>query len=72
MQLKQTVSQIIKFLRSHKHEGELKAIGIGSFGPIDNNPTSAQYGYITATPKPGWANYNIVGAFVDAFKVPVG
>ena len=69
---KETIAQIIKFLRSHKHDGELKAIGIGSFGPIDNNPDSADYGKITATPKLGWAHYNIVETFKHAFQVPVG
>jgi fructokinase len=69
---KETISQIIKFLRNHKHEGQLKAIGIGSFGPIDNDRDSANYGQITATPKPGWAHYNIVEAFKHAFHIPVG
>ncbi|MSP53496.1 MAG: ROK family protein [Gammaproteobacteria bacterium] len=69
---KETIAQIIKFLRSHKHEGELKAIGIGSFGPIDNDPESKNYGQITATPKPGWLHYNIVETFKHAFQVPVG
>ena len=69
---KETIAQIIKFLRSHKHDGELKAIGIGSFGPIDNNPESVNYGQITATPKPGWAHYNIVEALQHAFNVPIG
>ncbi|RQM21608.1 hypothetical protein B5M09_006798 [Aphanomyces astaci] len=31
-------------------------IGIASFGPVDLNPASPTYGYITTTPKPHWAN----------------
>lgn len=47
--------------------------GIASFGPIDLNPASATYGYITSTPKPEWGNTEIVGVFERAFPgVPVG
>jgi fructokinase len=31
-------------------------IGIASFGPIDANKSSATYGFITSTPKPGYVN----------------
>jgi len=31
-----------------------KSLGIGSFGPLDLDPTSSTYGQITTTPKPGW------------------
>lgn len=40
----------------------VKAIGLGCFGPIDLDIHSPTYGYITTTPKPGWANFNIVGS----------
>lgn len=40
----------------------LDAMGVGSFGPIDANPSSPQYGYITTTPKLAWANYDFLGA----------
>lgn len=32
-----------------------EALGIASFGPIDVNPTSRQYGAIVNTTKPGWS-----------------
>ncbi|MEO2204829.1 ROK family protein [Paenibacillus pabuli] len=48
------------------------AIGIGSFGPIDLQPDSPTYGYITTTPKPGWHNCNVVGSLKRAFPVPFG
>lgn len=51
---------------------DIKALGIGCFGPVDLNKQSKTYGYITKTPKPGWNNCNIVGAFEDALGVPVG
>lgn len=48
------------------------AIGIGSFGPIDLQPDSPTYGYITTTPKPDWSNCNVVGALKREFPVPFG
>lgn len=51
----------------------LKAIGIGSFGPVDLRYGSPTYGHITTTPKPGWANFDIVGAVQQAIPgIPVG
>src|SRR5690606_40990161 len=40
---------------------DLKAIGVGSFGPIDLNPKSSTYGYIKNTPKLAWENFNLLG-----------
>ncbi|MCI9338882.1 MAG: ROK family protein [Lachnospiraceae bacterium] len=51
---------------------DIKALGIGCFGPLDLNRKSETYGYITKTPKPGWNNCDIVGVFKEALGVPVG
>lgn len=61
---------VIQFFK--QYEDELKAIGIGSFGPIDIRKSSATYGYITQTPKLAWRNYDIVGAMKKEFNVPIG
>lgn len=53
-------------------EGALAAIGVATFGPIDPHPDSPSFGRITTTPKPGWANTDVVGALQAAFAVPVG
>ena len=50
----------------------IETLGIGSFGPVDLNKASSTYGYITSTPKPGWANTDFVGTFKKALGVPVG
>lgn len=50
----------------------IMGLGIGNFGPIDLNRQSKKYGYITTTPKQGWANYNMVGTLSDALNVPIG
>jgi len=50
----------------------LAAVGIASFGPIDPDLRSPTYGYITTTPKPGWAHADFAGAVRRALGVPVG
>ncbi|QGJ69976.1 Transcriptional regulator/sugar kinase [Planctomycetales bacterium 10988] len=69
----ETIGQAISFFQEQqaKH-GELQAMGIGSFGPVDPNPQSPDYGKITTTPKPGWQNADFVGKMKEAFPVPTG
>jgi len=68
-----TLRDTLEFFRTAeaKH-GALEALGIASFGPIDLRLDSPTFGYITSTPKPGWANVDIAGAVRDALGVPVG
>jgi len=63
-----TVPKLIDYFK----EKEIDALGIGCFGPICPDKKSDKYGYITSTPKPGWQNYNIAGAFKEALNVPIG
>jgi len=49
-----------------QQNGKIAGIGVGSFGPIDY-----ERGAITTTPKPGWANTDVVGALRSALDVPV-
>jgi fructokinase len=68
-----TLRQVTDWFRAQRaRAGRLDAVGISSFGPVDLNPASATYGYITSTPKPGWAHFDIVGAVAAALDVPVG
>jgi fructokinase len=64
----QTIARVAEFFRARE---PVESIGIGSFGPIDPNPESPTYGYITSTPKRGWRNFNFAGAVTDALAVPV-
>lgn len=66
----ETIGRAIDFFKGQKY-GELTAVGIASFGPIDPNPASDSYGMITTTPKPGWANTDFAGAVQRALDVPV-
>jgi fructokinase len=53
-------------------QGGVAALGIGSFGPVDCDPASVGWGRITNTPKPGWAECDIAGYFIDRLGVAVG
>lgn len=67
----ETVGKAINFFKDQATGTPLSAIGIGSFGPLDLDLASPTYGYITTTPKPGWAYTNIVGMLHAAFDIPV-
>jgi fructokinase len=42
---------------------------VGAFGPLDLNPQSPTYGFITSTPKPGWSNTDVLGTLRRALHV---
>ncbi|MCL4395202.1 MAG: ROK family protein [Chloroflexi bacterium] len=68
----ESLSRAIEFFRTGSEGGNLAAIGIGSFGPVDPNPASATFGYITTTPKPGWAHTDFARTIERALGIPVG
>ena len=69
----ETLRETVDFFRAAESRcGALAAVGIASFGPLDLRPDSTTFGFITSTPKAGWANVNIAGALRDALGVKVG
>jgi fructokinase len=65
----ETIDKVVTFF---EREGPVDAIGIGSFGPVDKKLSSATWGYITSTPKPGWANTDVGQEIRRRLMVPVG
>lgn len=63
-----TLAQIVEFFRHHRGA---RAIGVGSFGPIDLDPGSPTWGYVTTTPKPGWRDVSVAGVIRDRLGLPV-
>ena len=57
----ETIGKTIDFFKEQKKKYAIKSIGVASFGPIDLNPKSPTYGYITSTPKPGWKDTDLIG-----------
>jgi len=59
-------------LLDYFQDSGIKALGIGCFGPVDLDPASETYGYITTTSKLAWINYDICGSFRKRLQVPIG
>ena len=69
----ETIGRVLAFFREQEARfGPPAAIGIGSFGPLDPNPDLPTFGTITSTPKPHWANADVVGPIGRALGMPVG
>ena len=64
----ETMGPMIEFFRGK----EIRALGIGCFGPVDLDQKSPTWGHITSTPKLAWQNYPIAPEFEKALGVPVG
>jgi fructokinase len=56
---------------SYFQKNDIKALGVGCFGPLDLKTSSPTYGYITSTPKLKWRNFPLVKALEDGLHVPV-
>jgi fructokinase len=63
-----TIPKVIKFFKQF----DIRAIGIGSFGPVDVNPDSPTFGQITSTPKLAWCNYPLLQTVRDHLQIPAG
>jgi len=68
---KETLHKVIHYFKTQISKYSLKAIGIGSFGPVDLNKKNKTFGYILNTPKKKWSNVNIFGILSNELNVPV-
>jgi len=66
-----TLEQCIEFFRSAGGEYKIIALGIASFGPLDIDPRSKNYGTYLPGPKSGWAGVNLHDIFKTALRIPV-
>src|SRR5215216_14003 len=64
----ETIDRVASFF---ERAGPVAAIGIGSFGPVDADGDSPTWGYITSTPKPGWANTSVAQELQRRLSVAV-
>lgn len=67
----ETIQRAVAFFAPYAQNDGLAGVGIASFGPVDLNPASSTYGYITSTPKPGWRQVNLCGIVKRALDLPV-
>ncbi|MGJ3507862.1 ROK family protein [Enemella sp. A6] len=66
-----TLGALADFLGEHHRYRRIEAIGVASFGPLETDPASPKYGWITTTPKPGWRDTDLNRAFAALDDVPV-
>lgn len=64
----ETIGRAVAFFQRH---GPIDALGVGSFGPVDAKPSSPTWGYITTTPKAGWAHTDVGQEIRHRLSVPV-
>ena len=65
----ETLPRVVHFFQSLALRPQ--AMGIACFGPVELDRASPDYGCITHTPKPGWANTSIARYFEQALRIPV-
>ncbi|HSW59107.1 MAG TPA: ROK family protein [Dehalococcoidales bacterium] len=67
----ETLAQVTAFFKKELARQDVARAGIGSFGPLELDPDSQAYGFITTTPKPGWAQVNLAGIIHRELGLPV-
>lgn len=69
----ETLSRCVSFFKQQEIDlgQSIQAIGIACFGPIDLQLASPTYGFITTTPKPGWAHTDVAGPIQKELGIPV-
>lgn len=66
----ETIREINAFLTEAAVGEPIDALGIGTFGPVNVVAELPRYGWITGTPKPGWADTDLLGGIDLAARVP--
>jgi fructokinase len=64
----ETIARAIAFFRER---GPVAALGVGCFGPVDLDPASPRWGWVTTTPKSGWTATDVAGPLHESLGVPV-
>ncbi len=67
----QTLAAVQACLHGWRNAHQFDAVGVGSFGPLQLDEMSSEYGRIGMTPKPGWSGADLL-APLRAFGTPVG
>jgi fructokinase len=64
----ETIGAMLDWFRA---QGELAAIGVASFGPLELDSASPNWGHITKTTKPLWSGADIAGPLQRVLGCPV-
>ena len=66
-----TIQKAVDFFQPYARSGELAAVGVAAFGPVDLNLASPTYGFITTTPKPEWSQVDLQPRLRRALSLPI-
>jgi fructokinase len=67
-----TLAECVQFfVEATKRHGALASIGVGCFGPIELRRSSAEFGRMLPTPKPGWSGVEVLTPLRAAFNVEI-
>lgn len=66
----ETLTAIERVLDRWQAEHGFAALGLACFGPLSLRKGAADYGFITATTKPGWKNTDVAGRLSRRYRVP--
>jgi fructokinase len=66
----ETLGALATILSQWKTGEGCESLGIASFGPIEVNPSSATYGHMLPTTKPGWTGAEVLPVLKRAADVP--
>ena len=67
-----TMAECVRFFTvAQRSYGPIAAFGFGCFGPIEVRTDAPDLGRMMTTPKPGWANADVLEALRKAFGVPI-
>ncbi len=62
----ETVPKMHDFLLRH----QVDALGVGTFGPVQLDPSAPNYGAITTTPKLAWRDYPLLSVLTEGMDIP--
>lgn len=65
----ETLGRVAAFLAEQAGRAPLAALGVAAFGPVDLDPRSSTFGFVTTTPKPGWRGVDLLGPLRQALGV---
>ncbi len=65
-----TLDAVARWFEEHE-PGGLAALGVASFGPVELRRGNPRFGFVTATPKPGWRDVDVAGGLASRLDVEV-
>lgn len=66
----ETLDRLALALSTWRSSHDIAALGVASFGPLDLDPGSADYGSITSTPKAGWSGTQVLDRLRQSADAP--